>query len=74
MCDNRVDYYVPKGYDYKKLDYKCGSTGIHGEAVMCESCELKIKSGKMSRPGYCPHGLPMYDEYDRDIYPCSKCC
>lgn len=30
MCDNRVEYTVPKGVDYKTYDYQCGSTGIRG--------------------------------------------
>lgn len=74
MCDNRVEYPVLKPNGYKILDYKCGSTGVDGEAVLCSECEAKIAAGKMSRPGYCPHGYRMYDDYDRDIYPCPKCC
>lgn len=70
-CKNRVDYYVPKGYDYKKLDYKCGTTGIDGEAVMCRECLDKIASRKMAKPGYCIHGTKL-TEFDCDCRLCEE--
>jgi hypothetical protein len=72
MCDNRVPYIVPSGYDYKTLDYKCGSTGIHGEAVMCDECETRISLGRMNRPGHCKHGVALSTDDGRDIT-CSTC-
>jgi len=38
-CTNTVTQYVPRGYDYKAVESPCGSTGIHGERLQCESCE-----------------------------------
>lgn len=40
-CGCPVDYYIPKGFSYKKLEYKCGNTGIDGFPVLCNSCEAK---------------------------------
>jgi hypothetical protein len=67
MCNKRVEYWVPKGYDYKMLDYKCGSTGIHGEMVLCDSqdCDNKNERGQ---PWYiCKHGN------DTSEYMCGAC-
>lgn len=72
-CENRVEYYVPKGYDYKALDYKCGSTGIDGQPVMCKICQDKIASGKMSKPGHCKHGTPLMDDTDSYDITCTYC-
>jgi hypothetical protein len=44
-CLKRVDYYVPKGHHYKKLDYPCGATGIDGNPVLCEPC-AKATAGR----------------------------
>jgi len=30
---------VPKGWDYKIVDYRCGSTGVYGQMILCEKCE-----------------------------------
>lgn len=69
-CKNRVEYTVPKGYDYVTLDYECGNTGIDGEAVMCSSCSEKVSSGKMARAGYCIHGVRI-TEFDCDCFKCE---
>jgi len=39
MCDNIVYQYVPCGYDYREVESKCGTTGIHGELLLCDKCE-----------------------------------
>jgi hypothetical protein len=39
MCENTVVKYVPRGYDYREVEYRCGSTGIDGNPVWCEACE-----------------------------------
>jgi len=39
MCDNRIEVSVPKGCDYKIVDYRCGSTGVYGQMILCEKCE-----------------------------------
>ena len=38
MCDNVVYQYVPCGYDYREVKSKCGTTGIHGEWLICDKC------------------------------------
>lgn len=38
MCDNKVSYYVPKGYNYRKTTVKCGLTDPHGGRATCDTC------------------------------------
>ena len=38
-CTNKVFQYVPCGYDYREVESDCGTTGIYGELLLCESCE-----------------------------------
>jgi hypothetical protein len=38
MCENTVTYHVPKGYDYKEVFGKCGSTGYDGNRLICQGC------------------------------------
>lgn len=75
-CKNRVSYFVPRGWGYKELDYECGTTGIDGEAVLCDECNAKINAGKMTRPGYCKHGTKLWredsDGYDVEVF-CGAC-
>lgn len=71
-CENKVDQTVPTRYSAKIVQVSCGSTGIYGEAVMCDECEAKISAGSMLRPGYCKHGNRLYDDSDRDIV-CGAC-
>jgi hypothetical protein len=39
MCENTVTYFIPKGYDYKEIFGKCGSTGYDGNRLICYDCE-----------------------------------
>ena len=39
MCENKVSQWIPKGYDYKEHISSCGSTGVRGELLLCDSCE-----------------------------------
>jgi hypothetical protein len=75
MCTNRVDYHTvgSNGFSSIVLDYKCGTTGIEGEAVMCDECNDKIAKGKMNRPGYCSHGTKLWRE-DSDGYDVEVSC
>ena len=34
MCDNKVSYYVPRGYDYKETFVKCGNTDPQGSRAI----------------------------------------
>lgn len=38
MCENKVSQFVPRGFDYKEVFTPCGSTGIHGQRLLCEQC------------------------------------
>jgi hypothetical protein len=38
MCDNKVSYYVPKGYDYREITVKCGLTDPYGSPATCATC------------------------------------
>lgn len=58
-CQNLVSQWVPKGYDYTEVQLKCGSTGIHGDELICGECRAKFE-----RPWYiCKHGRDV-SEYD----------
>ncbi len=43
-CGKPVERYVPKGYDYKLVTYKCGNTGIDGYPVLCSECSEDFDS------------------------------
>ena len=63
MCDNTVIQNVPTKYDYKQVESRCGTTGIHGQQLQCERCEGK-------RPWWmCKHGI---DCSEREMA-CSRC-
>jgi len=38
MCKNTVTLYVPRGYDYRPVDFTCGNTDHHGARVICDVC------------------------------------
>ena len=38
-CKNTIKKYIPRGYDFREIEYPCGSTGIDGEAIWCNECE-----------------------------------
>ena len=38
MCDNMVDQWVPKGWDYVNRPVKCGNTLMNGERAVCDEC------------------------------------
>jgi len=41
MCDNKVSYYVPRGYDYREIFIKCGYTDPYGGRAVCDDCDDK---------------------------------
>lgn len=50
-CGTKVEYYVPSGYDYKRVETTCGSTNYWGDEARCEICSQQ-------RPWYiCHHGV-----------------
>ena len=38
MCDNLVSYWVPRGFDYREVQTKCGNTDYYGEEAVCDDC------------------------------------
>jgi hypothetical protein len=38
MCETMVSYFVPKGWDYKEHQVKCGETDPQGGRAICEKC------------------------------------
>jgi hypothetical protein len=38
MCENKVSFYVPCGYDYKEVESKCGNTDPDGSRTICDDC------------------------------------
>ena len=45
-CENKVSYYVPRGYDYREVVVPCGRTDPHGNRALCDTC--RKDPGKMS--------------------------
>jgi len=43
MCDNFETYYVPRGYDYRKVETRCGNTKTDGSRAICEVCAADPK-------------------------------
>lgn len=37
-CDNKVSYWVPRGYDYREVKVRCGLTNPHGGRAICDEC------------------------------------
>ena len=38
MCDNLVSYWVPRGFDYREVQTKCGNTDYYGQEAICDDC------------------------------------
>jgi len=56
VCENKVEQWVSRGFHGKMIELPCGSTGIHGEELRCNTCEAK------GRPWYiCRHGRDTSD-------------
>ena len=39
MCDNKIELPVPTRFDYRMIEYRCGSTYIDGSMILCPACE-----------------------------------
>jgi len=37
-CKNKISYHIPKGYDYKEVFVKCGTTDPFGNRAICDEC------------------------------------
>lgn len=76
-CTNTVTQYVPRGYSYREVTLRCGSTSVHGGTLMCESCEnandRRYPQGWREVPGdICKHGTYVGDAHGPD-YLCGQC-
>ena len=77
MCDNKVTKFIQRGYGYKEITMKCGSTGTRGEQVLCDDCEealaKRYPQGWFDTPGdMCVHGTFVGDSGGPD-YMCGMC-
>ena len=77
-CNNRVSQFIQKGWDYKEIKLRCGSTSIHGTTLLCESCEEKstqrYPKGWKNTPGdCCKHGVYLGCHEDNDERLCELC-
>jgi len=37
-CNNQVTFYIPRGYDYREVNVKCGNTAPDGSRALCDDC------------------------------------
>jgi hypothetical protein len=61
-CTNMIEQVVPRGYDYRVITQKCGTTSIHGEPQYCDECERAHRK-QGHRPNECEHGYNIWDEH-----------
>ena len=76
-CENKVTVLVERGWTYKEVPIRCGSTGPHGDQVLCANCQWENKKkypqGWINVPGdLCPHGNYIGDKGGPD-YLCGLC-
>lgn len=39
MCQNKVIYFIARGYSHKEVEVQCGTTDPYGDRALCEKCE-----------------------------------
>ena len=39
-CGKKITEYIPRGYDYKEVTVRCGSTSPSGYPYLCVECEV----------------------------------
>jgi hypothetical protein len=76
-CKNKVSQYVARGYGYREVRTRCGSTGINGQELLCDECTERLKQrypqGWMDTPGdLCEHGHYVGTPGGPD-YMCGEC-
>ncbi len=77
QCTNKVSQFVERGYHHKEIKSPCGSTGIHGQQLLCDKCTTKLDKqypqGWCHVPGdICKHGTYVGDAGGPD-YICGQC-
>jgi len=73
-----VSQFVPRGWTYKEVKLRCGSTSIDGGVLLCEACERKNEreypQGWRNYPGdTCRHGTYLGCHEDNDETLCGAC-
>ena len=43
-CGKPVTVFVPRGFTYREVQYKCGQTGIDGYPVLCDDCAKEFNA------------------------------
>jgi len=38
-CDNKVTFYVPRGYSHRAVEVPCGRTDPWGGRAVCDTCD-----------------------------------
>ena len=38
MCENKVEFYIPSGVDYRLVEVSCGNTDPNGNRAICKVC------------------------------------
>jgi len=76
-CKNKVIQFIPNGYGYRQVPSQCGTTGIHGELLLCDEClaraEKEFPQGWNLVPGdTCKHGRYIGEPGGPDIL-CPDC-
>jgi hypothetical protein len=77
MCKNSAVQYITHGYGYREVETRCGSTGMHGQVLLCDECMEKAEQdhpqGWRNVPGdICEHGTYVGDAGGPD-YMCPEC-
>jgi len=77
VCKNSVTQFVERGFGYKEIKSRCGTTGVHGQQLMCDECIDKYNKmypqGWRDTPGdVCEHGTYVGDAYGPDYF-CGQC-
>ena len=39
MCENKVEFFIPSGMDYRKTEVPCGSSDPNGNRAICKICQ-----------------------------------
>tara|TARA_R110000737_G_scaffold41837_2_gene62524 strand:+ start:368 stop:565 length:198 start_codon:yes stop_codon:yes gene_type:complete len=40
MCNEPMQVYVPRGYDYREITVRCGNTSPSGDPWLCDKCAV----------------------------------
>lgn len=76
-CQNMAEQWVESGYHGKMVEIPCGRTGVHGEVVLCDSCQeemtKKYPQGWQHHPGdTCIHGVYLDPSHDCSCWKCEE--